>query len=361
MRHKVLLAISLLAILMIAGVGCERKIINNDNNESQASLNSCFTCHGEDGYILQAQGEYQNSVHASGANVDYTNRGDGDDCTRCHDHQGFVDFVSTGELNGPYSPVAAIHCFTCHAPHTRGNLTLRTDDPYVMESGVTFDVGEANLCANCHHARLSVSVITANTQVYNYWGPHHGPQGDLLIASNGYEYSGLGYDYNNTGHGTGHDGCIMCHMSNPETHAGYMVGGHSWNMVDPEDTTITLVETCAQDGCHITAESYDYDDIQTDVEDMLGQLHDLLVDAGHLNASSGLPEGTPQNKHTIADEGEAGALWNYLLVHEDRSEGVHNPFYIRDLLASSIEYMEGQLAAKAGGFATTNINTIPAH
>jgi formate-dependent nitrite reductase cytochrome c552 subunit len=359
MRHKALLAISLLVLLIFAGVGCERKIVNEDAGESQASLNSCFTCHGEDGYILAAQGEWENSVHASGTSVDYTNRGEGSDCTRCHDHQGFVDFIETGEINAPYDNVSAIHCFTCHAPHTRGNLSLRTDESYELETGITFDVGSANLCANCHHARGAVNdMVTADAQVYNRWGPHHGPQGDLLIASNGYEYDGLDYDYENTGHGANDDGCIMCHMGNPLVHNGYKIGGHSFNMVNPGDEEETLVGVCQE--CHLSADDFDYENIQSDVEDMLADLHDLLVAAGHLNAGTGLPSGTSTNKHTIADEGEAGALWNYLMVEEDRSEGVHNPSYIRDLLESSIEYMENRVPAGTNGLAST-LNPIPAH
>lgn len=359
MRHKVMLAISLFALVIFAGVGCERKIVNEDAAESQAALNSCFTCHGEDGFILAAQGEWQNSVHASGTSVDYTNR-EGRDCTKCHDHQGFVDFLETGELNGPFDNVSAIHCFTCHAPHTRGNLSLRVDDPYTLINNVTFDLGSANLCANCHHANTSVNTIAANMQVYDRWGPHHGPQSDLLIATGGYEYDDLEYDYENTGHGAeeGDDGCIKCHMGNPEAHNGYAMGGHSFNMVNPDDEEEILVGVCQE--CHTAAEDFDYEGIQTDVEEMLEELGNLLVLAGHLDEESGLPEGTSQAKHTIADEGEAGALWNYLMIEEDRSHGVHNPFYIRDLLESSIEYMESRVPTGASGLAST-LSPIPAH
>ncbi len=357
MRHNAMLVAGLLALLIIAGVGCERKIINEDSGESQASLNSCFTCHGEDGYLLAAKGEWQNSVHASGTSVDYTNRG-GSNCTQCHDHQGFIDFLETGQVNAPYDNVSAIHCFTCHAPHTRGNLSLRVDDPYTLINGVTFNLGSANLCANCHHASTSVNTIAANMQVYNRWGPHHGPQSDLLIATGGYEYDDLEYDYENTGHGANDDGCIMCHMGNPQAHSGYAMGGHSFNMVNPSDPEEILVGVCQR--CHTSAVNFDYDDIQTDVENMLEELGQLLIAAGHLNASSGLPSGTSQNRHTIADKGEAGALWNYLMIEEDRSRGVHNPEYIRDLLESSIEYMESRLPSKSGGLALT-LGPIPAH
>jgi hypothetical protein len=244
-------------ILLLLSSACERKVIN-EAADDQTSLSSCFTCHGEDGLLLAAKGEWQNSVHASGNNVDYTNRGGGDDCTKCHDHQGFVDFLETGTLDSPYENVSSIHCFTCHAPHTRGNLSLRTDDPYRLENGQIFNHGSANLCVNCHHARFSVNDITANQEVHAYWGPHHGPQGDLLVGTNGYEFAT--WEYASTGHADAgiNNGCIKCHMGNPETHVGYRIGGHSFNMID-EESGATLVGIC--EGCHTTAEDYDYEGI----------------------------------------------------------------------------------------------------
>nr|MBN2277369.1 hypothetical protein [candidate division Zixibacteria bacterium] len=349
---KVMSAILTLAALVIFGGGCERKVVNEDGGD-QASLSSCFTCHGDDGYILAAQGEWQNSVHASGNNVDYTNR-EGANCTQCHDHQGFLDYLSTGETNAPYDQVSSIHCFTCHAPHTRGNLSLRADDAYTLANGDTFDHGPANLCVNCHHSFIDAASITSGIEVSRYWGPHHGPQGDLLNASNGYEYAG--YDYRNTGHANISDnsGCIGCHMGNPQTHISYKIGGHSFNMVDEESGT-TLVGVCQT--CHTEAANFDYEGIQTEVEELLADLEELLYDAGVVGAD-GYPVTT-----TISDVGTAGALYNYVMIEEDRSMGVHNPWYIVDLLESSIEYMEGIVVGKVVAGGTTGINTelVKAH
>jgi len=337
---KLLSVILILAVLVIFGIGCERKVVNEDGGD-QASLNSCFTCHGEDGYILAAQGEWQNSIHASGNNVDYTNRGGFYTCPECHDHQGFVDFVTTGEINSPYEQVSAIHCFTCHAPHTRGNLTLRVDDPYALANGDTFDHGPANLCVNCHHSFENADALAAGTEVSAYWGTHHGPQGDLLEGTNGYEYTGT--TYRNTGHANIKDnvGCIGCHMGNPETHIGYKIGGHSFNMVDEEDTTLTLVGVCQE--CHTEADNFDYEGIQTKIDSLLHKLDTLLYDAGIIDSSAKPIEAT------INDEGTLGALYNFLMIEEDRSHGVHNPWYAEDLLVSSIAYMEGMAGKIAVG------------
>ena len=247
---------ALLVALMLFGFGCDREV-NYPSANDQVSLSSCFTCHGEDGKILAAQGEWQNSVHASGNNVDYTNRGGTDDCTRCHDHQGFLDYLSTGTVNGPYAQVSAIHCFTCHSPHERGNLTLRTEAAYTLENGDVFNHGDANLCANCHHSRISADDIVDSMEVNRYWGPHHGPQSDLLVGTNGYEFTG--YDYENSPHAYAvENGCVGCHMGHAETHDGYKVGGHSVNMMyinEESGDTSNLVEICADSACHPSTES----------------------------------------------------------------------------------------------------------
>jgi len=353
MRPGVLPVLFLALILIFATAGCERKIVNEDNNPDQASLNSCFTCHGEDGLLLAAQGEWQNSIHASGHNVDYTNRG-GTDCSKCHDHQGFLDFLATGTVDAPYENVSSIHCFTCHAPHTRGNLTLRTKDAYVLDNGVTFDHGDANLCANCHHSRLDASTITADQSVSPYWGSHHGPQADLLQGTNGYEFAG--YTYGNTGHSNigDNNGCVKCHMGNPQTHLGYGVGGHSFNMYD-EDSGANLVGVCQE--CHPTADSYDVDSVQTEVNSLLEELATLLQNAGYLSGSGSIIS------QTIANRDHAGAVFNWKMIEEDRSEGIHNPAYIIDLLESSIAIMEGPAAVSpgTGNIASTTVTPLPAH
>jgi len=338
-----LISLTVLAVLLAIG-GCERKVIVEHSELADAS--SCFTCHGDnDALIVTAQAEWRNSVHGSGASVDYTNREDSD-CMRCHDHQGFLEFQETGEVNGPYDPVTAIHCFTCHAPHTNGNLSLRTTAPYELENGEIFDHGEANLCANCHHSRFDVRTITDNyDQSSTRFSSHHGPQADLLIGTGGYEMDG--YTYNSSGHASAVDnGCIGCHMANPEVHDGYRIGGHSWNMED-EESGSNLAVLC--EDCHAGADGEEFDftadqdydgdgeieGYQTEVEGLLETLADLLVAEGVMDSTKHTPlEGT------IADGDVAGALQNYGTVEEDRSMGIHNFQYIVSLLQNSIDFLE---------------------
>lgn len=344
MRKTALFFLILVAVAVMLIVGCERKVVFEEGVEESPE---CFVCHGDnDALIVSAQQEWGNSVHGSGANVDYTNRSS---CPECHNHQGFLEYQATGEVNPPYENVTAIHCFTCHAPHTNGTLELRVEDAYELMNGVDFDHGEANICANCHHSRFDIrDIVDGWEQTSTRFGSHHGPQADLIEGTGGYEMDG--YTYGQSTHKNAvEDACVGCHMSNPEEHEGYKIGGHSWNMEDPE-TGYNLFETCAE--CHDAAgdtedfdfraatddTDYDWDGelegYQTEVEGLLDSLAVLLVAEGALNANHGpIPQ-------VFADANVAGAMHNYGMIEEDRSEGVHNFQYIVSLLQNSIDYLD---------------------
>jgi hypothetical protein len=312
--------------------------------------------------LQQAKGEWQNSVHASGISVDYTNRA-GATCTGCHDHQGFLDILTAGQLHAPYSPVSAIHCFTCHAPHTSGSLALRTEAPYTLANGVTFDHGAGNLCVNCHHATMSAASIGDTTIIASAraFSPHHGTQSDLLQGTNGYEYDE--YEYETSPHATVvDDACVGCHMANVQTHDGYKIGGHSFNMID-EESGSDLSAYCAAE-CHPEAEDYNYEGAQTEIEDLLIDLRGRLEDLGVLTFTQGswLPNVPTGDTLKIYDKGLTGALYNFLLIEDDRSEGIHNYDYIKGLLESSINYVNsiGPIAAPIMA-AKTRLQPIAAH
>jgi hypothetical protein len=337
MKTSIFVLLAFTLVVLVAITGCERKIVNEAGDDEMA-FTSCFTCHGEDGLILAAQSEWQNSFHATGANVYYTNRST---CVTCHDHQGFVDYVTTGDVNSPYDNVSAIHCFTCHSPHEAGNLELRTEASYTLENGDAFNHGEGNLCVNCHHSRYDVGEIDDSIEVSSHWGPHHGPQGDLLNGNCGYEFDG--YTYEQSTHATAiENSCVGCHMATVETHEGYKLGGHSLNIVD-EETGADLSILCQE--CHASADSinftadadYDHDGViegfQTEMEGLLDSLGTLLFAAGIIDSTDSPVSGT-------IGPNEAGALYNYLLLEEDRSLGVHNYKYSTGLAQSSIEYLD---------------------
>jgi len=301
-----------------------------DGQDGADGVATCFVCHSDSNtVIVAAGGQYAYSFHASGNNIDRNSSS----CSGCHVSEGFV-VRTLGGTPGSVPNPTAIHCFTCHMPHTAGDLGLRATTPEPLADGTTFDLGSANICVWCHQARRDVNtyVITGNdtTNVSSsHWGPHHSVQGDMLIGSNGYEYAG--YTYTQTNHrGFTADGCKDCHY---DATSNYRVGGHSFNMTYVEGTE-TFENTDACDVCHSGAD-FDYNNGQTDTEALLAQLKTLLITADLLDA------GDHPIVRQVAANDSAGALWNYLMVYEDRSLGVHNKKYMHDLLKSGIEFLGG--------------------
>lgn len=358
-----MVALTLFAVL--AFVGCEREITGDVTAVVDNSAEDCLACHS--GYLDQAQGEWANSIHASGNTVDYTNRG-GSDCTRCHFQQGFLSFIETGTLPpDPFSEVSAIGCFTCHDPHENGDLSLRISSAFTLANDEVFDFpSSGNLCVQCHHSRLDSRTIVDGIGTSTHWGPHHGPQGDVIAGTNGYEFPGLSYTFPSSPHGNQvREACAGCHMGATVNHDGYMVGGHTFKMVD-EESGETQVGICANSSCHPSANSLDFtadqdydlngtvEGYMTEMEGMMDSLAILLTDAGVL--SSGHPAGG-----SIADGHTAGALYNFLLVEEDKSEGVHNWSYLSSLILASIDYMDGISKAPAASVISDDATLARSH
>lgn len=355
MKRTMIWTVLLCALLLVA-LGCERKVTNTIVQGSTfTGADACMKCHNDEtGALLQAEGEWANSIHASGDNVDYTNRGGGSDCTRCHDQQGFILWVDSGVVKGPYDNVSAIGCFTCHDPHSRGNMSLRIESAYTLANAVVFDHGEANLCAECHHSRTDVRAeIVDNKATTNRFGPHHGPQAEMLQGTGGWQFGTA--TYNTSGHaGAVTNGCIGCHMGNPLVHNGYNVGGHSFNMVE-EATGYNMAAICTP--CHAkatssldfiadTSQAYDFDldgtveGYQTEFLGMLDSLGKVLYAKGVVSRTITGSDTTYSAKTaTIADKNIAGAVWNYMMLKEDRSEGIHNFKYAKDLIWNAITYV----------------------
>jgi hypothetical protein len=111
------------------------------------------------------------------------------------------------------------------------------------------------------------------------------------------------------------DTCVACHMGANDSH-----------LFEPD------VAACQE--CHDGAENFDINGVQTEVQAMLDELGDLLVAQGVLSENS--PDGHPTVEE--APENVALALYNWIYVaHEDKSLGVHNPDYTRDLLQAGMD------------------------
>jgi hypothetical protein len=327
---KTLSLLAAMAAITVMAVGCERTITTV---EQVHTAEACFDCHSDtDLKLVSAEAQWQNSHHASGENIDRS----GSSCRKCHTSEGFLNVVAGIPVPSPFTNPTAIHCFTCHAPHTTSTLALRVTTPQTLQDGASFDLGGANICSACHQARRNVNTYVANpTTLSEHWGPHHSPQADMLLAANGYEYPTFMYE--DTQHrGATSDGCLDCHF---KTTSNYVVGGHSFNM-EWHETGDTLRNTDACEPCHGSLDDFNHNDVQDSTSMWLAQLEAALQAAGLLDGS-----GHPIDD-VVTSADSAGAVWNYLIVEEDRSHGVHNHKYTEGLLKSSMQFMAGTLAPR---------------
>jgi hypothetical protein len=133
-----------------------------------------------------------------------------------------------------------------------------------------------------------------------------------------------------------------------KTTSNSVVGGHSWNMefeLRGEGGALEeVLNTAACEDCH--GEIDDFSDVgfdgysvQDSVETLIGELVVLLEGAG---LWEGGLDGEPMPDAVVGAD-SAGAVWNLLMVKEDRSLGVHNKKFAMGLLHSSIMYLEGNL------------------
>jgi len=280
---------------------------------------TCMQCHNDTTLITGKQTAWSESVHGTGeAYV----RGSSASCAGCHSGGGFSAMVAMG-LNpstveaGDPDPTRQ-DCRACHQIHityTSEDWALETTAPvtlYAFEEEVVFDGGKGNLCANCHQPRRTIDAVDPNGNIAitsTHWGPHHGPQSAMLL--------GLAGAGDVAGRPSAHamlvnDTCVGCHLGEADNHT-----------FEPD------VSACQR--CHSDAEDLDIDGVQTEVQAMLDELEEALIAKGLLDE-----EGHPTVDSVPA--ADAQALWNWIFIaHEDKSKGVHNPSYTKDLLEASLE------------------------
>lgn len=363
-RFTYLLSLTLaaFAIAAVGFIGCEGPAgatgaagaagaDGTDGTDGDDANATCTECHNNETTVLAMQIEASVSGHMTGGHQRY---GDRIDCSVCHTHEGFVDllpsggYVATEEYADPTPP----NCRTCHMIHdtyTDDDFAIRVTEPVTLWfSGVDVDLGTSNMCVGCHQPRMGdldpLPVVGGANLVIDDdgWGYPHQSQANIVFGTGGYEIAGTDSyaDAGTSGHAGA--GCVGCHMVEPGY--GTRAGGHTTLMSyeGRSGGTTDWTNSCETSGCHSSVDDFDYLNIQTDVTDLWDSLEvilhkpssvngDSIMIDGDLNASSGSP------LTLTADE--AGAYLNLMMVDREKSDGVHNPGYIKALLKNSIQAM----------------------
>ncbi len=279
---------------------------------------SCTECHNNTTLIVSKEAQFrENSVHGTGEAFE---RGEETACAGCHGTEGAVARISAGLPPHDESIVGIVNvspfdCRTCHQIHTtytRADFALTGDaQPAPMErTGGTFDGGLGNLCANCHQIRNELPVAadgTIDLGTNTRFGTHYGVEAQMLLGVGGVGVEGSPSSHYLVVENT----CVTCHMGDERNH-----------------TYLPDVERCQ--ACHADAEDFDIEGVQTEIEGMLTEVHDLLIASGIMNEEGRSIPG-------VYPEAIAMAMWNYKLVEYDQSMGVHNADYARALLTQALE------------------------
>ena len=275
---------------------------------------TCTECHNDTSLITSKEAAWEESLHGSG--VAFLEEGPRNTCAGCHSGATFSTMIAAGQNfteveTGDINPTHQ-DCRTCHQIHTTytsDDWNLETNAPVTQViSGLTFDGGAGNLCANCHQARRYIEDFASQTTAGSYesttprFNPHLSVQGDILLGSGGAGVEGQpGAHYTMV-----ENTCVGCHMGEGDNH-----------MMEPQ------LATCQS--CHADAESYDVNGVQTAVDERMAELKAALTAAGLLDEAGEVIPGT-------WDEATATAIWNYEVIQEDASRGVHNPNYVNAML-----------------------------
>jgi len=337
---------------------------------------ACADCHGATPKypLLGARLGYDTSGHKNNNNSTYAN---GQGCQKCHTNEGFIDFVKTGKVDDkafvayPSQPT----CVTCHTQHETWDLSLRTVAPVKLVDGSVFDLGAGNLCAVCHQSRTTAKSTVkalAPKDVRSSWGAHHGPQSDIINGSNAWHFPGR--EYSSSPHkDVLENGCVECHMALPTGRYALSpaIGGHSFNIAGEvhEAPVVNLVAclACHKDMKQVrgtelfdikAASDFDHDGKVEAAQQEIQGLLDFFVNpkgTGYLqNINPVMYKKDAEASFETLSAGWAGttagqwtetqvaALYNFKLILEDRSLGVHNLTYTIQVLYDSLTALDSR-------------------
>ena len=320
----------------------------NSKMVSSLSSDNCAVCHDSGEHnVLPAQWDV--SRHANPLWGDYAGGRDG--CSTCHSGAGFVAGIK-GESEIPEA--TAITCATCHDPHDATNThQLRTVEVSLSNGTEVTAGGSGKLCMNCHKSRRD-GVEYTNAYLDNlssHYGPHHGPQSDVLLGEN---FNTFDAELGKTNHiGILDNACASCHMKVTENVDGegnvILSGGHTFSMQTPEGED--NVAACAP--CH-SFESFEDAEFESNgTKDLDGDGTDeglQMEIAGMLNNIAMLLPPVDSEEIEVIDSTwtltQAIAYYNYDGILEDRSGGIHNPKFAVELLQTSLSELKNAVGVE---------------
>lgn len=350
MRLKNFIQLTLLAtVVMFTAPSCVKEgpmgLAGTDGVDGVNGENgtvTCLECHSGTN-MEEKSAQFVMSAHSVGAiAVDYA--GGRASCAKCHSHEGFVQQATLGTVAGDITNPSAWECATCHGLHKTFDATdyaLRLNAPAtaIFDNTKTLDMkGNSNMCVNCHQSRAAEpNKATPGAATFRitttHYGPHYSSQGNILAGMGLAEIAGsVAYTAAGSAAHLTQASCTGCHMAPFTKEKAFtgkaMVGrgGHSYI------PSVTACNTC-HGGTAI--ENYNYGGVQDEVHVKLDELRDKLIALGVVAWVEADAAYEPVvDTHPML---YVQAYFNWKGIKEDRSYGVHNPKYVKAILANTIE------------------------
>jgi hypothetical protein len=270
-------------------------------------------------------------------------------CAVCHTHQGFMERLPTNayETAAKIADPVAPNCRTCHQIHktfTSADYALTATTAFPLyQGGETIDLGAqaGNLCSRCHQARrISPMPVIGGDPVKvtsSRYGTHHSPVAQIAAGTGLFAFSGASsisggaFVHGDPAYNPGV--CAGCHMNQA---FGEQSGGHTFNMsYEYHGSEVENIAGCNQVGCHKTVEDFDHWNVRPEINQLLA---DLEVELDRLGIHT-VGNGFYANRGTFKAD-VAAAFLNWQIVSEDRSGGLHNPPYVRNVLKNTLAKMK---------------------
>ncbi len=362
---KSLLSLSIVALfltMILVNTGCEGPqgpagLAGADGN------GTCGTCHSENADDVNLKfAQYDLSQHNMG--IVYEEEAGRITCGGCHSGDGFAEAAALGQNDANSVATSKINCKACHTIHqdyAMSDFGLRINAGYAMRiNGTQIDIGKGNLCAKCHQGRSFTRTVPDTIspagagRTYSRFGPHYGTPANVYVMNGPVQVGATPFPTSNPHKGGTlfADGCVTCHMAKDEgtgTSHNPAVGGHTFLM---PQANLAKLSACGNSGCHSSAEIADAS-LTKQIAADIATYRRKLIDRGWLDTTQAFNSEFPKmavlgeyaatpggQKRTDLSKTDVDVLLNYLYVAKDRSNGVHNPNYIKAIVAAGLAYLQ---------------------
>ncbi|MCE1190121.1 MAG: ammonia-forming cytochrome c nitrite reductase subunit c552 [Ignavibacteria bacterium] len=369
-------------LVNLATIGCEmchgpgsNHTMGGDKTKIQitAADGACAQCHDEP-WRHNKYAQYENSTHSealyeSGFSTRNLATTTLSDCMRCHDGRGYILFTKGLTQSTAIAPTIADHtvisCATCHDPHGNDRPASLRPTPSTSDtlgSGLKYTnlfSEEAKTCVNCHKARRDGKTYGITKPTSSTWGPHYTSQADVFLGENFIPYQ-TGVAFAQSMHKTLiTKQCVGCHMVGT-TDTGTVnrdkVGGHTFRLRNPDNNFQHADSACGK--CHgfkgsfdnfIASQDYDGNGVkesfQKEIDGLLKLVRKNLPPKGLDSINVAQFTGADSILYRKA-------FWNYQMVLNDGSRGIHNPKLVVDVLTKTVLALGGTIAVKDPGQTT---------